>query len=204
MAVVAVVALTAWAGPRLALGALSLGALVASAGTVVFYLLFLSISGDEPAPGLGLTSWLLILAGLAVGVALALPSIRGYLGAGAALVGAVALYLADAAGPRDPVWQQFVVAAVIAAAVAGAAAVCDGPSAVAGGVIGVMLGAALGTVDWIWNARPTSPVYTEGVVNWMPIALMAGAAIGLAAFTYLGLRAQRLQTYQTSGLPTVP
>ncbi|SDI37434.1 hypothetical protein SAMN05192558_11523 [Actinokineospora alba] len=206
VAVLIVVALTAWADPRQALAALSLGALVVGVATIATYILFLEIAGfqGEPSGGLDFADWLLILTGLAVGTALALLPIRGYLGAVAALVGAVALYLADAEPPGVALWHQFAVAAVIAAVVAGAAAVCDGPSAVAVGVIGVTLGAALDAVDWIWTDAPTNPVYSVGPVDWVPVVLMAAAAIGLAAHTFLGARAQRLQTYQTSGLPTVP
>ncbi|MGH3861343.1 hypothetical protein [Actinokineospora sp.] len=101
-------------------------------------------------------------------------------------------------------WTQFAVVAVVAAVVVGAAAVCDAPSAVAVGVIGVMLGIALDKVDWIWSEAFANPVYTDGPVDLMPIVLMTIAAIGLAAHTYLDRRAQRLQTYQTSGLPTAP
>lgn len=77
----AVVAVAAWAGPRLALSALTLGALVAGAVTVSPYVVFIDINEDmsERGPGLSSTAWLLILTGLAVGIALALAPIRGHL-----------------------------------------------------------------------------------------------------------------------------
>lgn len=215
VAAVVVLAVAVWAGPRLALGVLSLGSLVAGAGQLTAYVNHI-VTGEHvtdfprtPEPGLGTTAWLLILAGLAVGLVVALPSIRGYLGAGAALVAAVGLYLADNDDAVNSVWHQVAVATLVVAVLAGVAAVCDGPSAGLVGVMGVFLGSALVRVEGIWTLTFTEPVHTRGAVHWTPIALMGAAAVGLAVFTYLGLRAQRpdrqrLQTYQTSGLPTVP
>lgn len=196
----AIVLALAWrAGPRFALSALTLGALIAGTGSLgefasrVVTVDRMDVLAEAPESGLGTTTWLLILAGLALGVLLALPGIRGYLAVAAALVAAVALYLADDAGMASPLWTHVVVVALVAALTAGTAAVCDGPSAVAVGVIGLMLSGALTTIEAIWSMGPGNPVYSEDPVHWTPIALLGAAAIGLAVFTVEGLRANRIE-----------
>ncbi|SDI37458.1 hypothetical protein SAMN05192558_11524 [Actinokineospora alba] len=202
--VAVIAALAVWAGPRPALGVLSLGALTAGSYQLTAYAAFIASGERVPElrfvrePGLGTTTWLLILAGLAVGVAFALPGIRGYLGAAAALAAALSLYLADSHGATSPLWPQVAVAALVAAVVAGVAAVCDGPSAAAVGITGFLLGGALARVDGLWTLSFSDPVYTKDFVNWMPVALMGAAAVGLAVFTYLGLRAQRHDSATTA------
>lgn len=194
-----VLALAGRAGPRFALGVLALGALIAGTGSLgdfasrVTMVDRMEVLTETPEPGLGTTTWLLILAGVALGVLLALPGVRGYLAGAATLVAAVALYLADDTGMSSSLWTRVAVVALVAAVTAGAAAVCDGPSAVAVGVTGLMLAGALTAIEGAWSTGHSDLGFSESLAQWTPIALLGVAAVGLAVFTFQGLRANRVE-----------
>ena len=156
--------------------------------------------------GLGLLAWELLVSGLA-NVEVALPVVRPALGAGYAIVGAVAGFLAAIAGTRGPRWATAsawsALGWLVAPTVAAVATSIGLPSllgvllAIAGGTgLGVFLGSIrapawlhLGSATWLWcSLALLAPLLTHLVAgpnleSFLAAGLAVSFGLALAAFT---------------------
>ncbi|HVK20966.1 MAG TPA: hypothetical protein VM677_06370 [Actinokineospora sp.] len=146
--------------------------------------LFAAMAGgtDERPPAIGAEAWLLIAAGLVLGLAVSLPRFRALLAAIGASAAGVAIYLADDGDPTNQLLPKAAIAAAVFALVAGVGAAVSRASAamVAAGLAGMMVGGSVDAATWFWQPGVFySSTPLSAPTLWGPIVLLGVAALGL-------------------------